>query len=87
VSPPEQTARAAEVAIEDVAEALLTGLLASAGSGTAVFVDMPEANRRAQSLRGARDMEPSFETVRMYLHGRPPEDVETPYRRKCALPA
>lgn len=61
---------------EDVAEALLTGLLASARSGTEVFVDMPEANPRAQSLRAARDMEPSFETVRMYLNGRPPEDVE-----------
>jgi hypothetical protein len=36
-----------------------------------VFVDIPAANSRAASLRATREMEPSFETVRMYLHGRP----------------
>jgi hypothetical protein len=61
---------------EDAAEALLAGLVAAAGPGTEVFVDVPEPNSRAQSLRAAREMEPSFETARMYLNGRPPEDVE-----------
>jgi GNAT superfamily N-acetyltransferase len=61
---------------DDVAEALLTGLLATAGEGTDVFVDMPAVNTRAQRLRTAREMEPSFETVRMYLNGRPPEDIQ-----------
>lgn len=61
---------------EDAAEALLTGLLATAGPGTDVFVDIPEANARARSLRAAREMEASFETVRMYENGRPPEDSQ-----------
>ncbi|MFL5827350.1 MAG: GNAT family N-acetyltransferase [Thermoleophilaceae bacterium] len=60
---------------EDVAETLLAGLAATAGPGTDVFVDMPAANRRARHLRARREMEPSFETARMYLNGRPPEDV------------
>jgi GNAT superfamily N-acetyltransferase len=59
----------------DVADALLTGLLAAAGPGTEVFIDMPDANARAAELRARRAMEPSFETARMYLNGRPPEDV------------
>ena len=57
----------------DVAEALLAGLLAAAGPGTEVFIDMPAANLRAGQLRAGRAMEPSFETARMYLNGRPPE--------------
>jgi GNAT superfamily N-acetyltransferase len=61
---------------EDVAEALLTGLIAAAGPGSDVFVDMPAANPRARHLRAAREMEPSFETARMYLNGRPPEDLQ-----------
>jgi GNAT superfamily N-acetyltransferase len=59
----------------EVAEALLDGLLATAGPGTEVFVDMPAANADAGGLRAGRAMEPSFETARMYLNGRPPEDV------------
>jgi GNAT superfamily N-acetyltransferase len=58
-----------------VAETLLTGLLAAARPGTEVFVDMPATNPGAAELRARRPMEPSFETVRMYLNGRPPEDV------------
>jgi hypothetical protein len=58
-----------------VAEELLAGLLAAAGEGTEVFVDMPAANPRVEALRATRGMEPSFETVRMYLNGRPPEDL------------
>jgi hypothetical protein len=60
---------------EGAAEALLSGLLAAAGPRTEVFVDMPAANAGADELRAARVMEPSFETARMYLNGRPPEDV------------
>ena len=60
----------------DVAGALLTGLLAAAGPGAEVFIDMPAANTRAGELREGRALDPSFETVRMYLNGRPPEDVQ-----------
>src|SRR5829696_6928524 len=59
----------------DVAEALVTGLLATAGPGIEVFIDMPAANRRAGEVPAGRAMEPSFETARMYLNGQPPEDV------------
>jgi predicted N-acetyltransferase YhbS len=59
-----------------VADALLAGLLAAAGQGAEVFVDMPAANRGAAELRARRPMEPSFETARMYLNGRPPEEVQ-----------
>jgi hypothetical protein len=41
-----------------------------------VLIDMPAANLRAGDLRAGRAMEPSFEAVRMYLNGRPPEDVQ-----------
>jgi hypothetical protein len=61
---------------QDVAEALLTGLLAAAGPLTEVFLDMPAANPLAGEVRLGRVMEPSFETARMYLNGRPPEDVQ-----------
>jgi GNAT superfamily N-acetyltransferase len=60
---------------EQVAQRLLAGLLAAGGPGREVFIDMPAANPRAESLRAGREMEPSFETVRMYLNGSPPEDV------------
>jgi hypothetical protein len=59
----------------EVADALLAGLLSAAGTCTEVFVDMPEANPEAAELRARRPMEPSFETARMYLNGRPREDV------------
>jgi hypothetical protein len=61
---------------QQVAEELLTGLLAAADPRTEVFIDMPAANLRAGDLRAGRAMEHSFETVRMYLNGRPPEDVQ-----------
>jgi GNAT superfamily N-acetyltransferase len=60
----------------EVADELLTALLAAAGPRTEVFVDMPAANRAADGLRTRRPMEPSFETVRMYRGGRPPEDLQ-----------
>jgi GNAT superfamily N-acetyltransferase len=59
----------------EAADALLTGLLAAAGPDTEVFMDMPAANPNADHLRAAREMESPFETARMYLNGRPPEDL------------
>jgi GNAT superfamily N-acetyltransferase len=64
---------------EHVAEALLRGLLAAAGPGTEVFVDMPDANPRARVVREGSAMEAAFQTVRMYLNGRPPDDVSRVY--------
>ena len=64
---------------EQVAETILRGLLAAAGARTEVFVDMPAANPCARFLRDGREMTASFETVRMYLNGRPPEDVSRVY--------
>jgi GNAT superfamily N-acetyltransferase len=61
---------------ENVAEALLSGLLAAAGPGTEVFVDMPGTNPAARRLRSGRSMERSFETARMYLNGRPVGDPQ-----------
>jgi GNAT superfamily N-acetyltransferase len=61
---------------EEVAEALFAGLLATAGPGTEVFLDIPAPNERARSLHESRSMEPTFETARMYLNGRPAEDVQ-----------
>ena len=61
---------------EEVAAALLTGLMAAAGAGTEVFIDMPAANPRARYIRAGHEMTSTFETARMYLNGRPPEDLE-----------
>ena len=61
---------------ESVAEALLSGLLAAAGPGTEVFIDMPVSNPGTRALRSRRQMERSFETARMYLNGRADEDVQ-----------
>ena len=60
----------------EVAEALLSGLLAAAGPSR-VFLDLPAGNAEAGELRARRAMEASFETARMYLNGRPPEDVQS----------
>jgi GNAT superfamily N-acetyltransferase len=60
---------------EEVAEMLLRGLLAAA-PGREVFLDIPAANHRAESLRAGREMAPVFETARMYRDGRPAEDIE-----------
>jgi GNAT superfamily N-acetyltransferase len=59
----------------DAAHVLLSGLLAAAGPGTEVFIDMPTANPATRELRAARVMDPVFETARMYLHGEPLEDL------------
>jgi hypothetical protein len=61
---------------ENVAEALLSGLLATARPGTEVFVDMPASNPATRRLRSRRQMQRSFETARMYLNGRADEDVQ-----------
>jgi GNAT superfamily N-acetyltransferase len=59
----------------EAADALLTGLLAAAGRGTEVFIDMPTANPATRELRAGRAMEPVFETARMYRQGEPLEDL------------
>lgn len=64
---------------EELADALLSGLLAAVSPGTEVFIDMPAANTRARYLRTGRAMEPVFETVRMYMNGMPSEDVQNVY--------
>jgi hypothetical protein len=61
---------------EDVADTLLTGLIAAMRPADEVFIDMPEANPGTARLRAAHPMEPVFETVRMYRGGRPPEDAQ-----------
>ena len=61
---------------EEIADLLLTGLIAAARPSGDVFVDIPAANAAAGRLRASREMEPSFETVRMYRGGRPPEDTD-----------
>jgi GNAT superfamily N-acetyltransferase len=61
---------------ENVAEALLSGLLATARPGTEVFVDMPASNPATRRLHSPRQMQRSFETARMYLNGRADEDVQ-----------
>jgi Acetyltransferase (GNAT) domain len=59
---------------DELADALLNGLLAAVSPGTEVFIDMPAVNARARELRTGRAMEPVFETVRMYMNGTPSED-------------
>jgi hypothetical protein len=59
----------------EVADWVLTGLLAAAPQGGDVFIDMPAANPQAERLRATRVIEPAFETVRMYRGGRPTEDT------------
>jgi hypothetical protein len=59
----------------EVAGTLLRGLLAAA-PGREVFLDIPAANPRAESLRAGRETAPVFETARMYRDGRPAEDIE-----------
>lgn len=60
----------------EAAESLLGGLLAAADPGAEVFVDMPASNAGTEALRSGRDWETTFETARMYMNGRPPEDVD-----------
>jgi hypothetical protein len=58
-----------------VAEELLSGLAAAASPGTELFLDIPAANPHAAHVRAGRAMQPVFETARMYLNGRPHEDL------------
>ena len=59
----------------EIADLILRGLLAAAGEGAEVFVDVPAANAGGELLRRGRRMEPVFETARMYRGGRIPEDM------------
>jgi GNAT superfamily N-acetyltransferase len=59
----------------ETAAGLLAALLAAAGAGTPVFLDVPHANEAARELAATHLDAPVFETARMYRNGRPPEDV------------
>ena len=48
---------------------------AHAGSGETIFLDVPEANRGAQSLIASRGLTPVFETARMYTGADPAIDL------------
>lgn len=61
------------------ADALFDGLLAAAGEGTAVFLDVPQANAGAVELALRRAMRPVFTTARMYRGGRPSDDIGRVY--------
>lgn len=58
----------------ETAEALLDALLAGI-PGEAFVIDVPEVNAQAVALVQSRNLNPVFETARMYRNGRPVEDV------------
>jgi GNAT superfamily N-acetyltransferase len=55
----------------NVAEALLTALVATLPEGSPFFMDIPEPNREALALAADRAMQPVFETARMYTQSPP----------------
>ncbi|MDR5700902.1 GNAT family N-acetyltransferase [Agromyces aerolatus] len=55
-----------------IADELLSALLAMVPSGTQVAIDLPESNPHAAPLALVRHMTAEFETVRMYAGGPPP---------------
>lgn len=60
------------------AQRLFRGLAAQA-KGQPIFLDVPEINQQAVDLARAADMEPVFDTARMYLGGDPGLPVERIY--------
>ncbi len=56
---------------ESIADALLDRLLAQAGAGSEVFLDVPEPNTAAVDMARARGLGAVFETARMYRGGVP----------------
>ena len=61
------------------ADALLRGLCAAAGRGTALFLDVPDANAAAVAMARRHAMRPVFTTARMYRGGRPSDAIERVY--------
>jgi GNAT superfamily N-acetyltransferase len=55
----------------ETADRLFDALAAHAGSGSEVFIDVPEPNEAALALAEERGLDPVFETARMYRHGTP----------------
>lgn len=53
------------------AQTLLAGLLVQIPEGAAFFIDMPEPNTDALALVNAWEMQPVFETARMYTQHNP----------------
>lgn len=63
----------------DIAENLLTALLAYAPSNSPVFIDMPETNASALALAKRHAMPLVFEAARMYTQDAPNLDVNKIY--------
>lgn len=54
-----------------MAEQLFCSLIAAVPQGSAVFIDIPEPNKNVFRLLSLIDMQPVFETGRMYNKGLP----------------
>ncbi len=63
---------------EKTAEAIFCALLAKV-QGDDVFLDVPMNNSLAVNLAERHEMQPVFETVRMYMHGEPYWPVQRVY--------
>lgn len=64
---------------EAAATALLDALLAAAGSGGAISIDVPEPNAQGMRLARAAGLEPVFETARMYTGPAPAIPIGSVY--------
>jgi len=63
----------------EIAEALFQALLAKADTSEPVFLDVPEVNAEAMKLVRRHQMQPEFETARMYRGTRPDLDLDRLY--------
>jgi ribosomal protein S18 acetylase RimI-like enzyme len=63
----------------ELAEALLSALLARIPAGAPFFLDIPACNAAAWALVARRGMRMAFETARMYLGPEPDLDLERTY--------
>ncbi len=61
------------------AHTLYESLTAAVPPGTPVFLDTPDRNREAAALARNYNLEPVFETARMYNRGEPPVPLERWY--------
>lgn len=59
----------------NVAEQLLSALLSTLPQGSDFFIDIPEPNANALKLVASYDMQPVFETARMYTQKNPAIDL------------
>lgn len=63
----------------EMAEQLFCSLIAAVPQGSAVFIDIPEPNKNVFRLLSLINMQPVFETGRMYNKGLPPLPLENIY--------